>query len=358
MKQLGKLSAALALALLASGAALAKPSTLEISLAPTSAKADDGSGKLRYTIRNNGSVDVLVLAWETPLRGVEDDLFDVTLDGKPVEYVGRHFKRGLPRPEDYVELEAGQALSVDVDLSEHYDMRAAGSYSAQALAHFHDSFAVHPKSRAHEKLVALSDRDLRSDVVQVWVDGVALDYSNDAGAYGVLDLAKAGSVAYVGCSNTRQSQISSGLSAARTMSSGANSYLSANKQGTRYTTWFGAYNATRYSTLRSNFTKITDALNNKPLVFDCSTCTQSAYAYVYPNQPYRVYLCSAYWSAPTSGTDSKGGTTIHELSHFDVVANTDDLAYGQAACKRLTATKAIRNADSHEYFGENTPPLN
>jgi peptidyl-Lys metalloendopeptidase len=59
-----------------------------------------------------------------------------------------------------------------------------------------------------------------------------------------------------------------------------------------------------------------------------------------------------------TGTDSRAGTLIHEMSHFDVVTDTDDWAYGQAACKRLakrSPTRALDNADSHEYFAENTP---
>jgi len=46
------------------------------------------------------------------------------------------------------------------------------------------------------------------------------------------------------------------------------------------------------------------------------------------------------------------------MSHFTVVAGTDDLAYGQTAAKALATSdpgSAIRNADSHEYFAENTP---
>ena len=61
-----------------------------------------------------------------------------------------------------------------------------------------------------------------------------------------------------------------------------------------------------------------------------------------------------------TGTDSKGGTIIHELSHFNVVAGTDDHAYGQTAAKRLakrSPKKALDNADNHEYFAENTPAL-
>jgi peptidyl-Lys metalloendopeptidase len=82
---------------------------------------------------------------------------------------------------------------------------------------------------------------------------------------------------------------------------------------------------------------------------------------VYPTQPYKIYVCNAFWSAPTSGTDSKGGTLVHELSHFNAVAATDDHAYGQSAAASLAIsnpTRALDNADSHEYFAENTPGLN
>lgn len=357
MKHTGKLAAAVAAVLFTCASARADTSALEIRLAPSSQKSDAGTGTVRYTLSNRGKVDLLVLAWETPLRGIEDDLFEVQRDGQPVAYVGRQFKRGLPQADDYIELKAGASLSVDIDLSAHYDMRAKGGYAAQAYAHFHDSFAVRTKD-GDEKLAPVSDRDLRSETVHLWIDGAEVAYSE--GPYGVLNLAKAGSVSFVGCSNTQQSSVSSGVTAARAMASDSNSYLAANRQGSRYTTWFGSYSSTRYATLKSNFTKIADALANRALVFDCSTCTQNAYAYVYPTQPYRIYLCGAYWNAPVNGTDSKGGTTIHEISHFDVVANTDDVAYGQAACKKLAKqpTRAIRNADSHEYFAENTPALN
>jgi hypothetical protein len=67
------------------------------------------------------------------------------------------------------------------------------------------------------------------------------------------------------------------------------------------------------------------------------------------------------WSAPRTGTDSRAGTLIHEVSHFNVVAGTDDIVYGQAGAKSLAASDpngAINNADNHEYFAENTPSLN
>ena len=80
-----------------------------------------------------------------------------------------------------------------------------------------------------------------------------------------------------------------------------------------------------------------------------------------PTQPYKIYVCKAFWNAPMTGTDSKGGTLVHEMSHFNVVAGTDDHVYGQSGAANLAITNpdlAVQNADSHEYFGENTPALN
>ncbi len=55
------------------------------------------------------------------------------------------------------------------------------------------------------------------------------------------------------------------------------------------------------------------------------------------------------------GRDSKAGTLIHEISHFNVVAGTGDIVYGASGAHNLAVTspnQAIRNADNHEYFAE------
>lgn len=128
---------------------------------------------------------------------------------------------------------------------------------------------------------------------------------------------------------------------------------------TRYTTWFGAHTASRYNTVTGNFGKISTAMNDAAITFDCSS-KQNVYAYVYANRPYEIYLGRVFWQVQLTGTDSKAGTLIHEMSHFTVVAGTSDFAYGQTAAKSLASSdpnRAIANADSHEYFAENTPAL-
>lgn len=71
-----------------------------------------------------------------------------------------------------------------------------------------------------------------------------------------------------------------------------------------------------------------------------------------------IHLCGAFWQAPLTGTDSQGGTLVHESSHFIQNAGTTDHVYGQRNCKTTALTDpdgAISNADSHEYFAENNP---
>lgn len=100
-------------------------------------------------------------------------------------------------------------------------------------------------------------------------------------------------------------------------------------------------------------------MDTKPVTIDCG-CKKNYYAYVYPTKPYIVYVCRVFWTAPMTGTDSKAGTLIHEMSHFNVVANTNDYVYGQTGAKSLAITNpdnAVKNADNHEYFAENTPTL-
>ena len=158
----------------------------------------------------------------------------------------------------------------------------------------------------------------------------------------------------------QQSLLVSARNQAKTYASESSNYLNTHSSGTqRYVEWFGIFSSIRHNTVTSHFSAISSAMTNAGINFDCK-CKQNYYAYVYPNQPYNIYLCKVFWQAPFSGTDSKAGTLIHEMSHFNVVAGTDDVAHGQTAARSLAdndPAAAITNADSHEYFAENTPPL-
>ncbi|KAG8771395.1 hypothetical protein FRC12_003640 [Ceratobasidium sp. 428] len=164
-------------------------------------------------------------------------------------------------------------------------------------------------------------------------------------------------IGFKSCSSTQQSQITTAANSANTYVANASKYLAGISSGTaRYTTWFGTFTSSRFSTVKSHYSLIgTDPTAS---TYDC-TCTDSGtYAYVYPDTPGYVYLCGAFWSAPNTGTDSRAGTIVHEQSHFTNNGGTDDHVYGQTGAKSLAKSnpdQAIDNADSHEYFAENNP---
>jgi peptidyl-Lys metalloendopeptidase len=300
------------------------------------------------TVSNPHKHTVRVLKWFTAAEGVEEPLFAVTRDGEPVAYLGAHYKRPAVTGKDYISLKAGQSISHTINLADYYDLSQSGQYEV--------FYAVASFQLFNEKGNAFKLRDtLVSEKISLSVGGRA-----PKGKPTQPPPPPPGGQSFNACTVDQQSLLVSARNQAKTYASQSSSYLNSNNSGTpRYLEWFGVYSSSRYNTVKNNFSAISNAMTNAGITFDCK-CKQNYYAYVYPNQPYNIYLCKVFWQAPLSGTDSKAGTLIHEMSHFNVVAGTDDVVYGQAAARNLADTDpnaAITNADSHEYFAENTPPL-
>jgi peptidyl-Lys metalloendopeptidase len=318
----------------------------EVTITPASeAFGAEDSVLFNVSISNPNKNTIRILRWYTPFDGVKEDLFAVTVNGRVVEYTGADYKRPAPTDKDYIMLKAGETLETTIDLAGFYDFSESGyyqiSYNVEALNIF-----------SKETSLLEGEDSLFSKGVQVWVAGRETKSPSQPPVEDV-----AGSTGFTGCTSTRQTQLLTARDNAYSYSLNSLNYLNTGTVGPRYTTWFGKYSSSNYSTVRNNFSAITSAMNTASVTFNCN-CTDSAYAYVYSNQPYTIYLCNAFWSAPATGTDSKAGTLVHEMSHFSVVAGTADYAYGQTAAKRLALQnpkRAIKNADSHEYFAENTP---
>jgi peptidyl-Lys metalloendopeptidase len=307
-----------------------------------------------FTLRNDSTEDVYVLQWQTPFHGLEHEIFEVRRDGVQVAYLGPHIKFGAPRPEHYIRLAAGASRTVRVDLGAIYDLSRTGEYAVQYRVNVQDAIRLDgplPELAFIEsnQVFAAVERDER--LGRVLASAAARPITGNA------------STSYVKCTASQQSQLASARSNATNYSSNSNSYLgshTSSNAGPRYSTWFGALDSGRYNTVKSHFGSILTAFQNADVTFNCG-CKKQYYAYVYPTQPYTIYLCRVFWTAPATGTDSKAGTLVHEMSHFNVVAGTDDWAYGQSACRSLAnsnAKRAVDNADSHEYFAENTPAQN
>lgn len=346
---------ALVLPALALPALPALAQDVSVTIAPVRDKfARSDEVLVRVTLLNNTAAPQFLLKWHTPAGAIEAPLFEVLRDGQPVRYLGIKVKRAAPGPADYLRLEPGASLSNTVELSALYEMNVTCPYQLRYRSTSSSLFAA-PGMRPQPGALA-------SSPVSIWIDGRlprgARPPAKQAASGGGLEFSK--------CSNAQQEQLAAAVDAGRSMTVDAHQYLAAGaggahsvaQYGARYGTWFGAPDAGRAATVNTNFTAIRDAFETKPVKIDCG-CDADYFAYVYPAQPYTIYVCKAFWAAPLTGTDSRGGTLLHEMSHFDVVAGTDDHVYGQQGAAELARSdpaRAVRNADSHEYFGENSPP--
>lgn len=335
--------------------AVSNPLSVSINSAQTALKADQDVN-ISVTMVNQSSLPVKVLKWYTPIGKVTEPLFEVVRDGKPVAYRGAHYKRMAPSAKDFIELKAGEAVTRNVELSAIYDFSVTGSYAIR----YNVGSAQLVASAVDSKGGPVFNGDvveMKSGNLTLWVDGrlpagtVTTEATPDY---------TSGGVSYTGnCSSSRKSSILTALTGAQNYANAAYSYLSGSGSGTpRFTTWFGTYSSSHWSTAKSHYANISNAFNVKPITVDCSCTDSGTYAYVYPDSPYKIYVCGAFWSAPNTGTDSRSGTFVHEMSHFTVVAGTNDWVYGQSGAKSLAksnSTKALDNADNHEYFAENNP---
>lgn len=300
------------------------------------------------TLTNTTRTPLFLPKTQLPGEVHESALFRITRDGEPVAYTGRLVKRTAAAEHEVVRLAPGASMSFQVELTGAYDLSQNGRYAIEYVG----------LAKQQSGQTALLAPDAGSAPVYLWLEG----RTQQPEAQATLAPSLAASISYTGnCTATQKSTLASAVNAATNYSQSAYSYLSATPSATtRYKTWFGAFSTTGWNTAKSHYSKTLDAFKTKALVLDCSCKDSGTYAYVYPNQPYKIYVCGAFWSAPMTGTDSKGGTLVHEMTHFTVVAGTDDWAYGQSAAKSLALsnpTKALDNADSHEYFAENTPSL-
>ncbi|ASJ74435.1 M35 family metallo-endopeptidase [Granulosicoccus antarcticus] len=347
--------AAVLLCCLSSMAVHAGP--LRLVLEPGSA-----AGSVAVSLTNTGSSTLSVLRWDTPFEdALSSDVFRVerySKDWPLVEqaaYIGRSVKRGVPTTDEYLVLAPGETASRTVKLNDYYRIDKADgrsvSFAGQLRYSVESSSSKSTSVRKAPEPELLSVDTLKSNSVAV----------NMAPAVSLRALTPA----YESCSVQEQADIFAATELAQeyvnTAIADLESLASDERSGSpRYVTWFGEYEEARFTRVLSNFQSIGTALADEQIQYDCSCDERNTYAYVFPSRPYEIYLCPSFRSASLSGTDSRAGTIVHELSHFTVLADTDDNVYSQRGAQSLATTdpeKAIANADSHEYFAENTPEL-
>lgn len=277
------------------------------------------------------------------------------------QFVGPIVKYSFKHATSFTTLQPGDSVTVDHNLGNAYAFSNEGSYSISPLTRFYyrnqtdgtpipiDADFDRPHtaklrgsliSRYHEKRKEHWETlQKRSELQSRSVEKRQTQFAN--------------------CTSDQQSQIQLSTYVASLYVANAEKYLTLQQgQTDRWAEWFGTYSPEHHATILEHFMNIRTS-DVKTYTFDCG-CEEGddIYAYVFPNQFGHVYLCHQYMIAELQGTDSKGGTIVHESTHFTRNAGTDDVSYGQSGARQLAITNsslAITNADSHEYFAENNP---
>ena len=166
-------------------------------------------------------------------------------------------------------------------------------------------------------------------------------------------------ISFTGCTDSQTSFADEARGEAVALATAASAYLRANSTGRRFTTWFGTPTAARWTTVTAAFERAATALaGNLDITCNSPGCGSGTFTFSYPTQtdPHRLYACDAFWAAGTTGSDSRGGSWIHEITHAKDIAGTSDFQYGMTAAADLAISRpdvAVTNADNYEYFAEN-----
>jgi len=298
------------------------------------------------TITNSGDETLKVLEDPySPLSTLTTDTFTITdASGAQPSFTGLRAKY-VPRTAAdigaYTVLAPGQSVEVSHDLSAAYDFTTPG-------AGVYDI-------RANDKFFIVNED---SSIETIHADIPSSYSSRVSGKLAVTRPVLSRRAKFNGCSESQSSDLTTAAIDAQKYAEAALSYSNSLAKSTdRYQTWFGIYGASGLKTITDHYSHISSS-NISSFSFDCTCTISGTYAYVDPTYFGYIHLCGAYWRASAVGTDSKAGTLIHETSHFDVNGGTRDFVYGQSNCRSLATSSpgnAIMNADSHEYFAENTP---
>ena len=298
------------------------------------------------TYTNISKADVRLLKRDTVLGGgMTEDLFSVKFQDQELAYSGAHVKRLAPIASDYVTLKPGESVSQQIDLLRSYRIDYKGDYKISLREESSNSL-LGAKS-LQEKTISLNE----DRPVQFLKRPPRFE----------------------NCSASQQSIIDSALTSAERIANESSRALrdapvALRPSSERYVEWFGAFSSARYAQVESGMARIASATSNQTIGFDCDCTNQpgvnpaNTFAFVFTNDAFNMTLCDVFFRVPREGTDSQSGTIVHEISHFNVVASTDDFSSaldqrGSRNLARSSPANAIRNANAFEYFAENTPFL-
>ena len=311
---------------------------------------------MSFILANTGDEEAYVLTWYTPLEGLWSDCLQIMKNSKQVEYDGPLAKRGRPGPEDYILIPAGNAVRKDVDLISAYQVSEPGTYgvSVESLIPGPISTTEFATLNRGAELSGRRTEKLQSAPAQFVVEEgserrMTLGETMREQVEETPPSMKLKAPLFNGGTAQQRADVLRAHNDGYGLLSVALATLA---DGPEYREWFGAHTITRFNKVRETFTSMKTLMDNRTFTYDLTGtgCRANTYGYTTKGGT-TIWLCSLFWSAPSTGVDSKAGTVVHEHSHAS--GSTEDITYGQELARELAASipdQAVRNADNFEYY--------
>ena len=332
----------------------------------------------RFYFQNTADEDYYILEDKSPLEGLDYPYLTISQGDKVIEYQGIHASRMAPTKDRYVLIEAGKTITSPVaDLISSYKFDSDGTYTIEYTKPFVyisdaemsmiDDDENLPQEAGYDDLVASTEIELRDTkylkptdyevqmAYKKFKEKTALD---DDTVYTSTNCRQVKFDRKKQLPDKSRSQIVDDVTELHDDLC-KNAFPAAVDDATDksdeapYKTYFGSQdNKVPLKVLGDVNKNLQYDFTHIEYVFRGEKC--KFYFYAYSQYPVRkVFFCKKFETAPKYATaknyDSKFETMAHEYTH--AFANTDDVGYGHKYCtKKITAAKALNNADSYGYY--------
>lgn len=335
MKFLGNVAL---LASLASAASMKRTSPLDVQLEQV------GNSGVKATITNTGASDLKVLKTGTILDSAPVEKVQVFQGNSKLDFQGirlRVHTAGFEE-ESFQIIPAGQTIEVSFDAAELHDLAASGEYDFVA-----NGVLSYASLEGTEIAGAVP---YSSNTLTATVDGA--EAANVRTAF----LNKRTAI-QSDCTSSKLTSTRNAVSACRSFAAAASSAAlsnSAKLQEYFKSTSVGSTVAAVFGRVITECSSTTSGSSRTYCSDIYGACSSNVLAYTLPSASY-IVNCPLYFSAlpAVSGTchaQDQATTTLHEVTHLNQVAGTDDLGYGYSAATRLSSSQALNNADSYALF--------
>jgi len=330
---------------------------------------DDSKFTLTLSVTNPSQRSITFLKRGTPFEGFLTDSFVVTdSDGNRMGYRGVDAKHARTiNGNEYVVLTPGASVSQPVTIGGAYQLAGNdGRYSVTYTAGI-EWTDEDPSQGAHfcHTRIEKADKGLNQMIEVVEVRGAAAYEARQhrrqsrriAAADSTRKAGRRSGWTHAECSDPQVAALDLWIQDATQKIDSARA-CSECSCAELVDTWFGATTSQSvFALVTEKFDIMRQKMDNS--IYNCEAdsdsspvCNGNVFAYVYPtDSTQRIYMCEFTFNYPDYA--EKVQTVIHELSHFNTIADTNDNAYGEQVCYNLAQNSpelARTSADNFGYF--------